>query len=176
MIISNVKNSFIYSSNRLITANGINGLVIVDTQDALLITNKENSQKIKHIVELIDEKNRIESKNHRKVYRPWGYYDSIDSGVGFQVKKIFVKPYAKLSLQKHKKRDEHWVVIKGTALITCNDKVFSLKANKSTYIPRGSIHRLENCTNHTLEIIEIQAGNYFGEDDIIRLADDYSRN
>ena len=123
-----------------------------------------------------DDKNRIESKNHRKVYRPWGYYDSIDSGVGFQVKRIFVKPYAKLSLQKHKKRDEHWVVIKGTALITCNDKVFSLKANKSTYIPRGSIHRLENSTNQTLEIIEIQTGDYFGEDDIIRLADDYSRN
>ncbi|ALE02317.1 mannose-1-phosphate guanylyltransferase/mannose-6-phosphate isomerase [Candidatus Pseudothioglobus singularis] len=176
VIVNNVKNSFIYSSNRLIAANGINGLVIVDTQDALLITDKEHSQEIKHIVELIDDKNRIESKNHRKVYRPWGYYDSIDSGVGFQVKRIFVKPYAKLSLQKHKKRDEHWVVIKGTALITCNDKVFSLKANKSTYIPRGSIHRLENSTNQTLEIIEIQTGDYFGEDDIIRLADDYSRN
>jgi len=175
VIINNVKNSFIYSSNRLVTANDISNLVIIYTQDALLISNKDSSQEIKHIVELINKGKRSESKNHRKVYRPWGYYDSIDSGNGFQVKRIFVNPYAKLSLQKHKKRDEHWVVIKGTALITCNEKVFKLKENKSTYIPRGASHRLENYTNKTLEIIEIQTGEYFGEDDIIRLEDDYSR-
>lgn len=175
VIANNVKNSFIYSANRLVTANDINNVVIIDTQDALLVSNKESSQDIKHIVKLIDKENRAESMNHRKVYRPWGYYDSIDTGNGFQVKRIFVNPNAKLSLQKHYKRDEHWVVINGTALITCNEKVFVLKENQSTYIPRGAVHRLENYTNQTLEIIEIQTGDYLGEDDIIRLEDDYSR-
>ena len=122
----------------------------------------------------LDDRN--ESNNHRKVYRPWGYYDSIDLGKNFQVKRILVNPGAKLSLQKHEKRAEHWVIVKGIALITCGDKVFQLKENESTYIPKGEIHRLENHETVPLEIIEIQTGSYLGEDDIIRLDDDYRRN
>ena len=118
---------------------------------------------------------RSEIQNHRKVYRPWGHYDSIDSGLGFQVKRIFVNPGAKLSLQKHNKRAEHWVIVKGIALITCGRKVFKLEKNQSTYIPKGEIHRLENQEIIPLEIIEIQTGSYLGEDDIVRIEDDYQR-
>jgi len=175
-ILSKVKNSYIHSSNRLVTVNGLSDLVIIDTQDALLVSSKKNSQDIKNIVKKLKIENRSEPDNHRKVYRPWGYFDSIDSGKSFQVKRIFVNPGAKLSLQKHEKRSEHWVVVKGIALITCGKKVFKLQENQSTYIPRGEIHRLENFGVETLEIIEIQTGEYFGEDDIIRLKDDYKRS
>ena len=120
--------------------------------------------------------NRSESNNHRKVYRPWGYYDSIDFGIGFQVKRIFVNQGAKLSLQKHLYRAEHWVIVKGIALVTCGEEKFKLKENQSTYIPKGEIHRLENNGDEILEIIEIQTGKYLGEDDIIRLEDDYERS
>ena len=175
VILNKVHNSYIYSSNRLISVNDVSDLVIVDTQDALLVSSKKNSQNIKHIVEQLKKDNRNETDNHRKVYRPWGYFDSIDLGSSFQVKRIFVNPKAKLSLQKHLKRAEHWVVVRGVALVTCGKKIFKLKENQSTYIPRGEIHRLENCGTQTLEIIEIQTGDYFGEDDIIRLKDDYDR-
>jgi mannose-1-phosphate guanylyltransferase/mannose-6-phosphate isomerase len=174
--LSKVKNSFIHSSNRLIAVNDLSEIVIIDTQDALLVSSKRSSQDVKFIVEKLKDNNRIESVNHRKVYRPWGYFDSIDSGKGFKVKRIFVYPTAKLSLQKHQKRAEHWVVVKGVAIVTCGDKVFKLHENQSTYIPRGEIHRLENNGHETLEIIEIQTGEYFGEDDIIRLEDDYKRS
>ena len=127
------------------------------------------------LVDKLKNDNRTEPDNHRKVFRPWGYFDSIDYGIGFKVKRIFVKPSAKLSLQKHQKRAEHWVVVKGIAKVTCGKKVFNLQENQSTYIPRGEIHRLENNGNETLEIIEIQTGKYFGEDDIIRLEDHYER-
>tara|TARA_B100000795_G_scaffold270020_1_gene261946 strand:+ start:19140 stop:20543 length:1404 start_codon:yes stop_codon:yes gene_type:complete len=174
--LSKVKNSFIHSSNRLIAVNDLSEIVIIDTQDALLVSSKRSSQDVKFIVEKLKDDNRIESDNHRKVYRPWGYFDSIDSGKGFKVKRIFVNPAAKLSLQKHQKRAEHWVVVKGDAIVTCGDKVFKLSENQSTYIPRGEIHRLENNGHETLEIIEIQTGEYFGEDDIIRIEDDYKRS
>ena len=174
--LSKVKNSFIHSSNRLIAVNDLSEIVIIDTQDALLVSSKRSSQDVKYIVEKLKDDNRIESDNHRKVYRPWGYFDSIDSGKGFKVKRIFVNPAAKLSLQKHQKRAEHWVVVKGDAIVTCGDKVFKLSENQSTYIPRGEIHRLENNGHETLEIIEIQTGEYFGEDDIIRIEDDYKRS
>jgi len=176
VILNKVYNSYIYSSNRLVTANDLSDLVIIDTQDALLVSSKKNSQDIKHIVNKLKSNKRSESDNHRTVYRPWGYYDSIDIGEGFQVKRIFVNPGAKLSLQKHKKRAEHWVIVKGIALITCGKKVFQLKENESTYIPKGKTHRLENHETVPLEIIEIQTGSYLGEDDIIRLDDDYKRN
>ena len=114
--------------------------------------------------------------NQNEVYRPWGSYDSVDSGPNYQVKRITVNPKSKLSLQKHKYRSEHWVIVKGTALITCGDKVFNLEENESTYIPQGAIHRIENSKKIPLEIIEIQTGSYLGEDDIIRLKDDYQRN
>ena len=176
VMLEDVNNSYIYSSNRLISAIGVSNLVIVDTPDALLVANKKNTQDIKKIVERLKKDNRNESNDHRKVYRPWGHYDSIDSGDGFQVKRILINPKAKISLQKHNHRSEHWVVIKGNALITCGNDKFTLKANQSTYIAQGEVHRLENLDNTPLEIIEIQTGSYLGEDDIIRLDDDYERN
>jgi len=176
VILNKVKNSYIHSTNRLVSVNDLSDLVIIDTQDALLVSSKQSSQDIKNLVLTLKNDGRSESENHRKVYRPWGYYDSIDAGQGFQVKRIFVNPGAKLSLQKHKKRAEHWVIVKGTAVITCGKKVFQLSKNQSTYIPKGEIHRLENHKTTPLEIIEIQTGDYLGEDDIIRLEDDYERN
>jgi mannose-1-phosphate guanylyltransferase len=175
VLLNKVNNSYIHSSNRLVSVHDLSNVIIIDTQDALLVSNKKNSQDIKKIVEQLKNNNRSESDNHRKVYRPWGYFDSIDSGVGFKVKRIFVNPLSKLSLQKHQYRSEHWVIVKGIASITCGGEKFKLKENQSTYIPRGEIHRLENHGNETLEIIEIQTGEYFGEDDIIRLEDDYER-
>jgi mannose-1-phosphate guanylyltransferase/mannose-6-phosphate isomerase len=176
VILDEVKNTYIYSSNRLVSVIGISDLVIVDTQDALLVADKKYSQNIKNIVSQLKNSNRSEVNNHRKVFRPWGYYDSIDSDDGFQVKRILVSPGAKLSLQKHEYRAEHWVVVKGVAKVTCGDKTFSLTENQSTYIPKGEVHRLENIEAIDLEIIEVQTGDYLGEDDIIRLEDDYQRN
>jgi mannose-1-phosphate guanylyltransferase len=176
VILDKVKNTYAYSSNRLVSVAGVENLVIVDTQDALLVTDKKHSQNIKNIVKQLKDNNRPEADNHRKVFRPWGYYDSIDSDSGFQVKRILVNPGAKLSLQKHRHRAEHWVVVKGSAKVTCGDKVFTLRENQSTYIPKGEVHRLENTEKIALEIIEIQTGDYLGEDDIIRLEDDYQRN
>jgi len=175
VILDDVKNTYTYSSNRLVSVIGISDLVIVDTQDALLVADKKYSQNIKNIVNQLKKSNRSEADNHRKVFRPWGYYDSIDADNGFQVKRILVNPGAKLSLQKHGHRAEHWVVVKGVAKVTCGDKIFLLKENQSTYIPKGTIHRLENQEEIPLEIIEIQTGDYLGEDDIIRLEDDYQR-
>jgi mannose-1-phosphate guanylyltransferase len=176
VILYEVKNSYIHSSNRLVAAIGVSNLVIIDTQDALLVSDKKDTQSIKNIVEKLNKNDRSESINHRIVYRPWGHFDSIDYGKGFQVKRIYVNPGAKISLQKHQHRAEHWVVVKGVALITCGNQVFELKENQSTYIPKGEIHRLENREETPLEIIEIQTGKYLGEDDIIRLEDDYRRN
>ncbi len=176
VILDEVKDTYTYSSNRLISAIGVTDLVIVDTQDALLVANKKYSQNIKNIVKQLKQDNRSEAEDHRKVFRPWGYYDSIDSDNGFQVKRILVNPGAKLSLQKHQNRAEHWVIVKGVAKITRGNEVFELKENQSTYIPKGEIHRLENQEKIDLEIIEIQTGDYLGEDDIIRLEDDYQRS
>jgi len=176
VILDEVSDSYVYSSNKLVSIIGLSDIIVVDTQDALLVSNKKNSQNIKNIVNVLKNNKRSEVENNRKVYRPWGYFDSIDFGKGFQVKRIFVNPGAKLSLQKHQKRSEHWVVVKGIALITCGTKNFKLSASQSTYIPRGEVHRLENCEIIPLEIIEIQTGDYLGEDDIIRLEDDYQRN
>ena len=174
--LDNVKNSYLYSTNRLIAASNIEDLIVIDTQDALLVTTRDNSLSIKNIVKRLKENKRTETENHRKVYRPWGYYDSIDIGQNFQVKRILVNPGAKLSLQKHLYRSEHWVVVRGVAKITRGDEIFYLKENHSTYISQGEKHRLENVEKYPLEIIEVQTGNYLGEDDIIRLKDDYQRN
>ena len=171
-----VKNSYLYSANRLVAASNIADLIVIDTQDALLVTTRDNSLSIKNIVKKLKKNKRTEIENHRKVYKPWGYYDSIDTGHNFQVKRILVNPGAKLSLQKHLHRSEHWVVVSGVAKITCGKKIYNLEKNQSTYIPKGEIHRLENIENYPLEIIEVQTGNYLGEDDIIRLKDDYQRN
>ena len=176
VVLENVKNTYTFSSNRLVSVVGVSNLVIVDTQDALLVMDKQQTHNIKKIVKRLKDHNRSEVENHQKVFRPWGYYDLVDSGEGFLVKRIVVNSGAKLSLQKHKYRSEHWVVVKGTALVTCGDKVFELIENQSTYIPQNSLHRLENHQNIPLEIIEIQTGSYLGEDDIIRVDDDYQRN
>jgi len=176
IILEKVKNTYASSSNRLVSAIGVNNLVIIDTPDALLVANKKYSQQINTIVKRINKSNRKESNFHRKVYRPWGYYDLIDFGDRFQVKKLSISPGAKISLQKHRHRSEHWVVVKGTATITTGEKIIELQKNQSTYIPKGSVHRVENRKKTLLEIIEIQTGNYLGEDDIVRLEDDYDRN
>ena len=148
-----VKNSYLYSTSRLVAASNIADLIVIDTQDALLVTTRDNSLSIKNIVKKLKKNKRTEIENHRKVYKPWGYYDSIDTGYNFQVKRILVNPGAKLSLQKHLHRAEHWVVVSGVAKITCGKKIYNLEKNQSTYIPKGEIHRLENIESYPLEII-----------------------
>jgi mannose-1-phosphate guanylyltransferase/mannose-6-phosphate isomerase len=174
--ISDTKNSYILSSNRLISAIGVSDLIVVDSQDALLISKMKDAQNIGSIVKQLQLKNRPEADHHRKVYRPWGYYDSIDFGKEFQVKRILVEPGKKLSLQKHHHRAEHWIIVRGVAKITRGKETFSLQQNQSTYISKGQIHRLENEQKTPLEVIEVQTGEYLGEDDIIRFDDDYQRN
>ena len=176
VILNDVKNTYASSSNRLVSAIGVNNLIIIDTQDSLLVANKEYSQKINTIVTKLNESNRQEANFHRKIYRPWGYFDSIDLGDNFQVKRLLINPGAKISLQKHLHRAEHWVVVKGLATITSGEKIIELKINQSTFIPKGTIHRVENRQDSPLEIIEVQTGDYLGEDDIIRIEDDYDRS
>ena len=151
-------------------------MVAIDTDDALLVAHKDRVQEVKEIVAELKRGQRPQATWHRKVYRPWGSYDGIDSGERFQVKRIVVKPGAALSLQMHHHRAEHWIVVKGTARVTCDDKVFLLGENESTFIPLGSRHRLENPGKQPLELIEVQSGGYLGEDDIVRFDDVYGRN
>jgi mannose-1-phosphate guanylyltransferase/mannose-6-phosphate isomerase len=177
VILDKVNNSYIHSaSNRLVSVIGVSNLVIVDTQDVILVADKSQDQLVKSIVKKIQDSGRTEVENHRKVFRPWGHYDSIDIEDGFQVKRILVNLESKLSLQKHQHRAEHWIVVKGKAKVTCGNKVFNLVENQSTYIPAGEVHRLENIGSQPLEIIEIQTGDYLGEDDIVRIEDDYKRS
>ena len=168
-------NSYIRGEYRLVTTVGVKDLVIVDTKDALLVANKESTQDVKTVVNLLKEKQRSEYAYHREVYRPWGKYDSIDSGERYQVKRITVKPGAKLSVQMHHHRAEHWIVVSGTAKVTLGDKIVMLSENQSTYIPIGEIHALENPGKIPLELIEVQSGSYLGEDDIVRFEDRYGR-
>ena len=170
-----VKNSYLHAENKIIAAIGVEDLIIVETLDGVMVTRKGCDQDVKHIVTQLVNSGRPEALLHRKVYRPWGYFDSIDQGERFQVKRIFVKPGQVLSLQKHFHRAEHWVVVSGTAEITCNGKIFNLTENQSTHIPLGAEHRLRNPGKIPLEIIEIQSGSYLGEDDIVRLDDTYGR-
>jgi len=164
------------SEKRLVAMIGLTDVVVIDTDDALLIAHKDRVQEVKEIVGKLKQDQRAQATWHRKVYRPWGSYDGIDSGDRFQVKRIIVKPGAALSLQKHHHRAEHWVVVKGTAQVTCDDKVFLLAENESTFIPLGSKHRLENPGKQPLELIEVQSGSYLGEDDIVRFEDVYGRS
>jgi mannose-1-phosphate guanylyltransferase / mannose-6-phosphate isomerase len=169
------ENSFIYSEDKLVTVIGVQNLVVVNTKDALMIASKDKVQDVKHIVEQLKKSNRKEVEIHRKVYRPWGYYDLIDTGDRHQTKRIVVKPGAKLSIQKHHHRAEHWVVVKGTALVSRGDETLLITENESTYISLGTIHRLENPGVIPLEIVEVQSGSYLGEDDIVRYSDHYGR-
>jgi mannose-1-phosphate guanylyltransferase/mannose-6-phosphate isomerase len=153
----------------------VENIIVVETADAVLVADKDKAQDVKEIVKRLKETDRDEHKFHRRVYRPWGSYEGIDAGPRFQVKRLSVKPGAQLSLQMHHHRAEHWVVVKGTARVTCGDRTFNLHENESTYIPICERHRLENPGNIPLEVIEIQSGSYLGEDDIVRYDDVYDR-
>jgi mannose-1-phosphate guanylyltransferase len=175
VLLHNSRSSYIRSDGKLVAAVGIDDLVIVDTKDALMVAHKDCVQDTKIIVEQLKTNMRSEWELHREVCRPWGKYDSIDSGDGYQVKRITVKPGGKLSVQMHHHRAEHWIVVSGTAKVTNGDKTFLLSENESTYIPIGVIHALENSEKTILELIEVQSGSYLGEDDIVRFEDKYGR-
>jgi len=174
-ILSDSSNTLVHATSRLVSAVGVQDLVIVETPDAVLVADRSRSQEVKKIVARLDAEKRGEQSLHRKVHRPWGWYDSIDQGARFQVKRIMVKPGASLSLQMHHHRAEHWIVVSGTAEITNGDQVILLSENQSTYIPLGQTHRLANPGKVPLEIIEVQSGSYLGEDDIVRFEDTYGR-
>jgi len=174
-VLQQTSNSLVYSSNRLVSAVGVKDLVIVETADAVLVADRNNSQEVKAIVKKLEQESREEKNLHRKVNRPWGWYDSVDEGERFKVKRIQVKPGASLSLQMHHHRAEHWIVVKGIAEVTNGDQVITLYENQSTYIPQGQTHRLANPGLEPLEIIEVQSGSYLGEDDIVRFDDTYGR-
>lgn len=169
------ENNLIHSSHRLVSAVGVNNLVIIETADAVMVADRGQSQFVKKIVSRLSDQARQEHMLHRKVSRPWGWYDTIDVGDRFKVKRIQVNPGAKLSLQKHTQRAEHWVVVKGIAEVTCGGRVITLRENESTFIPSGEKHRLSNPSNQILEIVEVQSGNYLFEDDIVRFEDEYGR-
>lgn len=169
------KNCYINSQSGLTAAVGVENLVIINSKDVTLVANKNNAQDIKKLYQKIKEKSRPEISSHSKVLRPWGSFETMDEESGFKVKRITVKPGSALSLQMHHKRAEHWIVVNGTAVVTCEERVFELKKGESTFIPLGKKHRLENKTNELLEIVEVQTGSYLGEDDIVRFQDNYGR-
>ncbi len=168
-------NTFVHAPVRPVVAVGTEDLMIVDTQDALLVVSSRCVEQVKEVVEMLAKKGRHEATEHRRVTRPWGAYDSVDAGERFQVKRLTVKPGAKLSLQMHHHRAEHWVVVRGTAKVTRNDETLLVRENESIYIPLGATHRLENPGKIPLEVIEVQSGGYLGEDDIVRFDDTYGR-
>jgi mannose-1-phosphate guanylyltransferase/mannose-6-phosphate isomerase len=169
------ENTLVHATSRLVSVVGLSDVVVVETPDAVLVTDRSRCQDVKHVVGGLKDSGRTEHTLHRLVHRPWGWYDSIDSGSRFQVKRIMVKPGASLSLQMHHHRAEHWVVVSGTAEVTNGEQVILLTENQSTYIPLGQVHRLRNPGKMPLEIIEVQSGSYLGEDDIVRYEDTYGR-
>ena len=175
VITQDTTNTYINANHHMVATIGVDNLIIVDTPDATFIATQDKAQEVKSIVESLQASGRCESTAHRKVYRPWGWYDSIESGEYFQVKRLHVKSHAKLSLQIHHKRAEHWVVVRGVATVTNGEKIFDLNKGESTYIPLGVTHALANNTSEPLEIIEVQSGTYLGEDDIVRFDDIYGR-
>lgn len=172
----NSKNCYINSQSGLVAALGLEDIVVVNLKDVVLVANKNNAQDVKKIYELLKEQKRPECNSHTKVLRPWGSFETLDEASGFKVKRIIVKSGASLSLQMHHHRAEHWIVVKGNAIVTCEDKEFVLKQGQSTFIPLGKKHRLENKSPELLEIIEVQTGGYLGEDDIVRFSDIYGRD
>jgi mannose-1-phosphate guanylyltransferase/mannose-6-phosphate isomerase len=174
--LQDVHNSFIHASGRLVTAVGLDNHVVVETKDAVFVAPRNHVQEVKALVDELKKQNRIETVSHKMVYRPWGSYEDVDISERFLVKHITVKPGAKISLQKHLHRAEHWVVVKGTALVSKGDEQFLLKEDESTYIPLGTVHRLENPGKIALELVEVQSGSYLAEDDVIRLDDMYGRH
>jgi mannose-1-phosphate guanylyltransferase len=175
VLLDEVNSSYIRSEDKLVTAIGVQDLVIVSTKDVLMVAHKNSVQDIKLITQKLKSEKRSEWEMHREVYRPWGKYDSIDKGKHYQVKRIIVSPGEKLSIQSHRHRSEHWIVVSGTATVTNGEETYLLHENESTYIPKGAIHSLENSETKDLELIEVQLGDYLGEDDIIRYKDIYGR-
>jgi mannose-1-phosphate guanylyltransferase/mannose-1-phosphate guanylyltransferase/mannose-6-phosphate isomerase len=169
------KNSFIHASSKLVAVIGLQNLVVVETDDAVMIAAKDRVQDVKFIVDQLKSQKRSEAQLHRKVYRPWGHYDLVDAGERHQTKRIVVKPGAKLSVQKHHHRAEHWVVVRGTAMVIKNGESVLVTENESIYIPLGAVHSLENPGVIALEMVEVQSGSYLGEDDIVRFQDQYGR-
>jgi mannose-1-phosphate guanylyltransferase/mannose-6-phosphate isomerase len=176
VLTTNSKNTLVHATSRLVSLVGVDNLIVIETPDAVMVAHQSCSQDVKHIVSALSQQKREEQTLHRKVHRPWGWYDSIDEGGRFKVKRIQVKPGASLSLQKHHHRAEHWIVVTGTAEITNGEKILTLSENQSTYIPLGAVHRLANPGTIPLEIIEVQSGSYLGEDDIVRFEDNYGRS
>ena len=176
VIVKDGSNNLVHSRDRLTTLLGVDDTIVVATRDVVFVGSQSESEAIKELVEKLKSEGRDEADTALQVYRPWGNYEQLDYGDGYQVKRIVIKPAGVLSLQKHKHRAEHWVVVQGTPEITIDDKVQTLKPNQSIYIPLGSVHRLANRTAEPVVIIEVQTGDYLGEDDIIRLEDDYNRN
>ncbi len=170
------RNSLVHASSRLVSLVGVDNLIVIETADAVLVADRDRSQDVKAIVSALEAQGRTENNLNRKVHRPWGWYDSIDAGPRFQVKRIMVKPGASLSLQMHHHRAEHWIVVSGTAEVVNGDQVLILTENQSTYIPLGQKHRLSNPGKTPLEIVEVQSGSYLGEDDIVRFEDNYGRS
>jgi len=175
-MLANTKNSLVHANSRLVSVAGVENLIIIETADAVLVADRNNSQDVKSIVNQLEQQGRKEKNLHRKVARPWGWYDSVDEGECFKVKRIKINPGASLSLQMYQHRAEHWIVVKGIAEITNGDQVITLTENQSTYIPQGQTHCLANPGNTPLEIIEVQSGTYLGEDDIVRFEDVYGRS
>jgi mannose-1-phosphate guanylyltransferase/mannose-6-phosphate isomerase len=176
VLLRNSSHSLVHASSRLVATVGLNNVILIETADSVLVADRSKSQDVKYIVNQLEALQREEKNMHRKVARPWGWYDSVDDGECFKVKRIQVKPGASLSLQMHHHRAEHWIVVKGTAEITNGDQVILLTENQSTYIPQGQTHRLANPGKTPLEIIEVQSGSYLGEDDIVRFEDMYGRS
>jgi mannose-1-phosphate guanylyltransferase / mannose-6-phosphate isomerase len=175
VLLQDSRNTLALSEGRLIACVGVDDLIVVETADAILVAHKNKTQDVKKIVDRLKAAGRSEGQVHRKVFRPWGWYDSVDNGERFQVKRIVVKPGAALSLQMHHHRAEHWIVVSGTAKVTKGEETFLLSENESTYIPLGTTHRLENPGRVELEMVEVQSGSYLGEDDIVRFEDVYGR-
>ncbi len=175
VVVEDATGCLLFATDRLVAAVGLADHVVIETKDAVMVAPKARVQDVKRLVERMKKAGRSEPGLHREVFRPWGSYDSVDAGPRFQVKRLTVKPGARLSLQKHAHRAEHWVVVKGTARITRDEEVFLLQENESTYIPIGAVHRIENPGTDLLQIIEVQSGGYLGEDDIVRIEDTYGR-
>ena len=176
VVFHNSRNSLARSDETILTAVvGVENVVVIATPDAVLVTSREHAEQVKGLVEQLKAQNRQQAVQHLRIYRPWGYYQGVDIGSRYQVKRIVVKPNAKLSLQKHFHRAEHWVVVRGTAEVTIGTDLHVVHENESTYIPIGSVHRLANPGRIPLELVEVQVGSYLGEDDIVRLNDDYGR-
>ena len=176
VVAEDTSESIVLSEHKLVATVGVSNLLVIETADAVLVGDRSRSQEVKTLVNRLKSDNRDELISHRQVYRPWGSYISIDSGENFQVKRLIVKPGKKLSLQLHNRRAEHWVVVKGVATVTIGDDTFDMEKNQSIYIPVGTRHRLENKAEELLEIIEVQSGDYLGEDDIVRFDDDFGRH